>query len=122
MVLSRCSSLFAFELYYSISRSNASGPSGTRNLLHRGLGTYYESLSVVELLLEYHHHHLIRRVMLIINWFYKLVYKVASLDTQCIDSNLESGRYISRVRSARGFLSLYCGSTTSKSMSQRYVK
>ena len=76
---------------------------------HRGLGTYYESLSVVELLLEYHHH----LIMLIINWFYKLVYKVASLDTQleCIDSNLESGRYISRVRSARGFLSpsLYCG-------------
>ena len=79
---------------------------------HRGLGTYYESLSVVELLLEYHH-----LIMLIINWFYKLVYKVASLDTQleCIDSNLESlsgpGRYISRVRSARGFLSpsLYCG-------------
>ena len=94
------------------------GDSGTRKFD----GTYYESLSVVELLLEYHHHHLIRRVMLIINWFYKLVYKVASLDTQCIDSNLESGRYISRVRSARGFLSLYCGSTTSKSMSQRYVK
>ena len=72
---------------------------------HRGLGTYYESLSVVELLLEYHHH----LIMLIINWFrvYKLVYKVASLDTQleCIDSNLESGRYISRVRSAKGFLS-----------------
>ena len=44
---------------------------------HRGLGTYYESLSVVELLLEYHH-----LIMLIINWFYKLVYKVASLDTQ----------------------------------------
>ena len=67
MVLSRCSSLFAFELDYSISRSNASGPSGTRNLLHRGLGTYYESLSVVELLLEYHHH----LIMLIINWFTK---------------------------------------------------
>ena len=81
---------------------------------HRGLGTYYESLSVVELLLEYHH-----LIMLIINWFYKLVYKVASLDTQleCIDSNLESGRYISRVRSARGFLSL---STTAVVLVPRY--
>ena len=30
-------------------------------------------------------------------FYYKLVYTVASIDTQCIDSNLESGRYISRV-------------------------
>ena len=27
-------------------------------------------------------------------FYYKLVYTVASIDTQCIDSNLESGRYI----------------------------
>ena len=38
----------------------------------------------------------------------KLVYTVASVDTRCIDSNLESGRYISRVGRARGFLSR-CG-------------
>ena len=48
----------------------------------------------------------------------KLVYTVASIDTQCIDSNLESGRYVSRVRASK-FLSLgtygklfmcsYCG-------------
>ena len=30
-------------------------------------------------------------------FYYILVYTVASLDTQCIDSNLESGRYITRV-------------------------
>ena len=36
----------------------------------------------------------------------KLVYTVASIDTQCIDSNLESGRYISRVGWASRFLSL----------------
>ena len=38
-----------------------------------------------------------------------MVYTVASVDTRCIlvDSNLESGRYISRVGRARGFLSLY---------------
>ena len=30
-------------------------------------------------------------------FYCKLVYTVASIDTQCIDSNLESGRYISRV-------------------------
>ena len=39
----------------------------------------------------------------IINW----VYTVASVDTQCIDSNLESGRYITRVERARGVLSLW---------------
>ena len=39
-------------------------------------------------------------------FYYQLVCTVASLDTQCIDSNLESGRYISRVGRARGFLSL----------------
>jgi len=33
-------------------------------------------------------------------------YTVASIDTQCIDSNLESGRYISRVGRASRFLSL----------------
>ena len=27
-------------------------------------------------------------------YYYILVYTVASIDTQCIDSNLESGRYI----------------------------
>ena len=40
---------------------------------------------------------------------YILVYAavtVASIDTQCIDSNLESGRYISRVGRASKFLSL----------------
>ena len=37
----------------------------------------------------------------------KLVYTVASIDTQCTDSNLESGRYISRVGRASSFLSLY---------------
>ena len=31
-------------------------------------------------------------------FYYIFVYTVASIDTQCIDSNLESGRYISRVR------------------------
>ena len=35
-----------------------------------------------------------------------MVYTVASIDTQCIDSNLESGRYISRVGRASRFLSL----------------
>ena len=30
-------------------------------------------------------------------------YTVASIDTQCIDSNLESGRYISRVGGLVGF-------------------
>ena len=30
-------------------------------------------------------------------FYYKLVYTVASVDTQCIYSNLESERYISRV-------------------------
>ena len=40
-------------------------------------------------------------------FYYQLVCTVASLDTQCIDSNLESGRYISSVGRARGFLSLY---------------
>ena len=30
-------------------------------------------------------------------FYYILVYTVASIDTQCIDSNLESGRYITRV-------------------------
>ena len=34
-------------------------------------------------------------------------YTVASIDTRCIDSNLESGRYISRVGRASSFLSLY---------------
>ena len=33
-------------------------------------------------------------------------YTVASIDTRCIDSNLESGRYISRVGRASRFLSL----------------
>ena len=32
-----------------------------------------------------------------------MVCTVASLDTQCIDSNLESVRYVSRVGRARGF-------------------
>ena len=32
-----------------------------------------------------------------------MVYTVASLDTQCIDSNLESVRYVSRVGRAIGF-------------------
>ena len=36
-------------------------------------------------------------------FYYILVYTVASLDTQCIDSNLESVRYVSRVGRARGF-------------------
>ena len=40
-------------------------------------------------------------------YIFKLVYTVASIDTQCIDSNLlESGRYISRVGWASRFLSL----------------
>ena len=39
-------------------------------------------------------------------------YTVASIDTQCIDSNLESGRYISRVGRASKFLSLVSLSTT----------
>ena len=39
-------------------------------------------------------------------FYYKLVYTVASVDTQRIDSNLESGRYISRVGGLVGF-SLY---------------
>ena len=39
-------------------------------------------------------------------FYSKLVYTVASIDTQCIDSNLESGRYISRVGWASRFLSL----------------
>ena len=41
-------------------------------------------------------------------FYSKLVYTVASIDTQCIDSNLESGRYISRVgwaKEASRFLS-----------------
>ena len=33
----------------------------------------------------------------------KLINTVASIDTQCIDSNLESGRYISRVITLEGF-------------------
>ena len=49
-------------------------------------------------------------------FYSKLVYTVASIDTQCIDSNLESGRYISRV----GWASTY-GRFLSKSMLQRYV-
>ena len=42
-------------------------------------------------------------------FYYQLVCTVASLDTQYIDSNLESGRYISRVgrARARGFLSRF---------------
>ena len=49
-------------------------------------------------------------------FYSKLIYPpgraVASIDTQCIDSNLESGRYISRVLGwARGFLSLLVGAT-----------
>ena len=43
-------------------------------------------------------------------FYSKLVYTVASIDTQCIDSNLESGRYISRVGRASRFLSLTYGS------------
>ena len=39
-------------------------------------------------------------------FYSKLVYTVASIDTRCIDSNLESGRYISRVGRASRFLSL----------------
>ena len=34
------------------------------------------------------------------------VYTVVSINTRCIDSNLESGRYISRVGRAGRFLSL----------------
>ncbi len=45
-------------------------------------------------------------------FYYKLVYTVAPIDTQRIDSNLESGRYISRVGRARGFLSLYLRTST----------
>ena len=40
-------------------------------------------------------------------FYSKLVYTVASIDTRCIDSNLESERYISRVGRASKFLSLY---------------
>ena len=39
-------------------------------------------------------------------FYSKLVYTVSSIDTHCIDSNLESGRYISRVGRASRFLSL----------------
>ena len=39
-------------------------------------------------------------------FYYILVYTVASIDTRCIDSKLESGRYISRVGRASKFLSL----------------
>ena len=46
-------------------------------------------------------------MIMIITLKLELVYTVAaSVDTRCIDSNLESGRYISRVGRARGFLSL----------------
>ena len=51
----------------------------------------------------------------------KLVYTVASIDTQCIDSNLESGRYISRVGRASRFLSLESRYTYGTKLVSRYL-
>ena len=42
-------------------------------------------------------------------FYSKLLLQRSAIDTRCIDSNLESGRYISRVGRASSFLSLCRG-------------